>query len=629
MKLSGLNYRSIPDNKSLKFVFQDTYLDPHTGSCLIGFSGENSSTLFTLENGKLFDPSGNFIFSCKSGDFFTLSGKYKEESIEYYVNGEQISLNFPKEDYFINNLYTETTGCYLNSNIKLYLESVSMSLSTPSNIIPNSSGLFTLTNNSDYDVYVFEIENNFSAENVQILTGNFSGVVSGNNSASFYLYDNAPEFSLAKTTTTVYTNAGKFSFYNEINKNKESYGLTDFISTSSIPESISLNFNGSTGESSFEFSPFYLETGVSFSLSYINYDTGYNSVNKKLFFSFSPSGDNQYEFTGKFLTGFEVQESGCYYIQPSYSVLDYGHVESLNFRSGESSGLFTYSCGTSIPFELSGNDGIGAGGSGNLLLKLIYLPPNLYSGTKFYIPTGYSIIDQGTGYTSNPSLILKTGEISSECFDAPAVSGEKYGGTYFREFTGNGQRTLDAGYINGQLTFEQSGITVSGIEYSVYGVKGFNFYNIGSGYNQENYIPAFSIIRSESDLFTEIASVSGFNSESTLAFNSSGDYYDFSGYWNLYTGITGLEKCTGYYGDEVGFSGHITPTANQNNIIFTLGFNQLSNDFPITGSFKLWTSGDESNKEEYAIQTNNSFPTGSGYLYNPPVNSGNFFLLFP
>jgi len=56
MLLSGSNFRSIAQKEELSWEGKFAVSGSYTGRAVFGFSGDDGTTTFTFENGRIFDP---------------------------------------------------------------------------------------------------------------------------------------------------------------------------------------------------------------------------------------------------------------------------------------------------------------------------------------------------------------------------------------------------------------------------------------------------------------------------------------------------------------------------------------------------------------------------------------------
>lgn len=562
MIFSGKNYRTTPKTKSLSFSFENVFLSD-AGSASIGFSGENNVLKFTFSNNKIYDFHNNYVFSYDVGSTISISGDISDVNYRYFINGNAFVDGKSKNNFKIEKLITDSTGCNLNADVSLACRDIDYSFFTQSIVRPSGNFIGHLKNNSSTEFKVF----NFSYRTDSIAEQNpFTGIISGDVPAKGQLNFNlsetlgnglGPNYAL---TFELNTNIGLLSFPVRVDRIDHLGSDIYFLSLLETRKEFPF-FLGASGENSFVFSG---QSGnIISSLQYSAYDKNVNLIDKSVTISLDPHYPAQSGvYTGDYLTGISVIRAG-YYNKPPFP--DFNSYHSLTGFSFNENNLFMPDCPSVMPFLFSG-DGNLPTGSGNFYLRTLrvglpsYDPyiningDNGNTGNVWKQITGYSIVNNASGFENKIEFDILSidagdfGGYTTGCFDVPSVLG-------FNHYIFSGaniqtQKTPIADYAYGYS------IVTGGSGGSGAGVKSVVITNPGSGYNSF-YVPRVNFIRAENDGSTEVYAYTGNKALANVLMNNGGKTFNFYNTWDISTGDfsdslvsfkqSGLTGVSGYY----------------------------------------------------------------------------------
>ena len=114
--------RSIYPQTGFNFQF-DVVMDNYTGSLNCGFSGINGNTVnFSFNSGRIIDNNGNYFSNYQINTITSLSGSIIGESYDYFLNGNPIAYNQPKNFDYYDYVYINNTNCQPNVSPYIYGE---------------------------------------------------------------------------------------------------------------------------------------------------------------------------------------------------------------------------------------------------------------------------------------------------------------------------------------------------------------------------------------------------------------------------------------------------------------------------------------------------------------------------
>ena len=145
MILSGSNKHSLAEQREVSFILNGSF-DSQTGLAAFGFSGENKTFNFNFKSGKVYDPEGRFFDTYNEHNSsslfpvddnlgkYALSGNLSETSYDYYNKHGFLSCSVgQKENFKVNNIYFNTTGCEFNGDIFVYGKPIKIDVEATSN----------------------------------------------------------------------------------------------------------------------------------------------------------------------------------------------------------------------------------------------------------------------------------------------------------------------------------------------------------------------------------------------------------------------------------------------------------------------------------------------------------------
>lgn len=538
MIFSGKNYRTTPNAKEISFSFENLYLD-HSGSASIGFSGEGNVLKFTFLNKRILDFSGNYVSSYETNKPISISGDISKDYYRYFIDDNLFADGRLKNDFKIQKFIVDSTGCAINVSPSFNCRNISNSFFSQGLMRPSGNFSGYLKNDSDIEFKVF----NFTATPRSLNDQNpFSGVISGNappkGKLNFNLIESRGD-DLGATSSLFFdlnTNIGLLRFPVEVNR---AQGLgSDFHVFSLMPIDTEVPlFLGISGENSFVFSG---ASGSKLnSLQYVGYDENVSLISKALSISLSPHYPAQSgSYTGSYMTGVEITNSGYYNIPPFPKFNSYHSLTGISFNKNN---LFMPDCPSVMPFLFSG-DGDRASGSGNFYLTdyrvglldyndLVFVngqPGNENNLWKQI--TGYSINNNGSGFENKIEIdilnivIDQYSEAYTGCFDVPSVLGfTRY---IFSGLDLQAKKHDLANYAYGYSILNGTGAT---------GVRSVVITNPGSGYNAL-YQPRINFIRNINDGSSEAEPYGSNKATADVVLNASGKIFNFFDTWDMSTG---------------------------------------------------------------------------------------------
>lgn len=619
MIFSGKNYRTSPKTRALSFSLDNVYLN-NSGSASVGFSGEGNVLKFSFVNNKIFDFDGNYVFSYDVNKPISISGDISKSHYKYSINNNSFVGGKAKNNFKIEKFITDSTGCNLNLDASLSCKDIDYSFFTQEFLRPSGNFVGYLKNNSDTEFKVF----NFSAIQTSVSDGNpFSGIISGNVPAKGQL-----DFTLSETlgdqldenqafVFELNTNIGLLKFPVGINRVNNLGGDFYVFSLIEMQKDVPL-FLGASGENSFVFSGV---SGASLSsLQYSAYDKNVNLINKNVTISLKPNYPaHSGVYTGKYLTGISIVNSG-YYNKPPFP--DFNSYHSLTGISFNENNLFMPDCPSVMPFLFSG-DGNLPTGSGNFYLKTFRVGLPSYdpyiiingdygnTGNVWKQITGYSIVNNASGFENKIEfdiLSIDSGDFggyTTGCFDVPSVLG-------FNHYIFSGaniqpQKTSIADYAYGYSIINGSGT----------GVRAVVITNPGSGYDSF-YVPRVTFVRDANDGSSEVGAYTGNKALANVLLNSSGKIFNFYNSWDISTGSFSDALVSFKDNGFTGISGYISSgNLEATQVSLLLRMNYLSIDAQNESVVLLKISGAGGLNEEIPITGGVMYSVGTGLLITP------------
>jgi hypothetical protein len=529
MNFTGNIFKSIPQTKYINFGFENICFSSLTGVAEFGFSGTGFNSSFKFTSGKLYDTSNNYIYSYQQNSPFSLSGYIETgKSIAYLNNRRLKSKTLGQNEY--TNFYINLTGTTVSADVYLYEPTIAYSFLSNLYYLPNKQLNLVLTNNSNADFKIYNSRTyyndpliNFSGE----LSGNVTGTISRNSSASFpltdtsnFLNDKSYQFSIFFDTN--------FGSIQQIFTGNRASGFVDLYSFDISPKvfdatPLASSYNGVSSLNVFDYQlgtdfKFFSVLISKYNLFSQNYETG------SYVYSFEPvSPVDLTPYLNEYVTNIQVTQTGEYDTCPQAVFTEYSYVDSLNLTL--SNFLMSSGCTGNVPLIFTRNGNLGTGASGSLLLN----PANNivigYAIGKSV--TGYTITSPGTGYTGAVNVSLNTG-VYSNCYDVPTVTPTNGNYPYY-PFSADVIFGKNAGYLTG-LTICSSQVTGEDtvFNYNLNHVSGIWITNPGSGYSS-TFKPYITFKRDASD-------TKSIDAQASIVLNNISGAYDFYSSWGIITG---------------------------------------------------------------------------------------------
>lgn len=161
MIFTGQNIRKLTGQRDISFSLENCFVNNLTGEGEFGFSGEGSSLKFKFKQGNIFDFNDVNVYSYQNNSKFSILGDIspthysyaiKDDLHSYESRGKQ-KINFKLDNFFIN-----TTGCNINTSLKILASPTPYGLQAPTEIIKGSSFNATVTNQSvEATIYIFGV----------------------------------------------------------------------------------------------------------------------------------------------------------------------------------------------------------------------------------------------------------------------------------------------------------------------------------------------------------------------------------------------------------------------------------------------------------------------------------------
>jgi hypothetical protein len=581
-------FRLIPQSKYVVFDLQNLYLNNSTGVAEIGVSGQGQMLCFSFVSGRILDPQKRFIGSYRPDEETSIRAELSDNVYRYYIDSGLFCDGESKNSIVYKYFFVNVTGCSLSVNPYLYAPQPNVSIQFENEFRAGTFATGRVVNNSDISFQIFDSSYIFKNGDKPSFNKRISGAVSGNASFGFQLPDitsgalDGPvpfTFNL-ETSYGGLTSDFVLNRVSGVTGNFLISGIFDFINTDVLTPFTGL-LTGGAQNCQFLFVK-NSELFEDQQIVYEAYNSNGSEISKTFKCQLSPIFPSGYSatFTGDFITGARVTNSGIYQQFPDLEFISYYSIKNIDFAINN---LFSSGCrGAAIPISFLVSSGLGTGASGEALLKPVSL--NIYGNNTFYTITGINMFSGGTGYNYAPSVVLNTGSIASDCFDVSAVSGNQY---IYAPFSGSAIMNPLASYLFAEA-FYNTGVTgfVTGVEYVYIQATGIEITNIGSGYNSV-YLPKMVFHRKSDDIFNSIAIDSGLNASGQFYLNASGQTVQFSGIWRLCTGenVDSLTDVPFYQG--TGYSGEALLSSTSNSVLFRTFYIQTTNNNPIQSKLSL------------------------------------------
>lgn len=171
MLFNGEHFRRISERDN--YAFNATLsLDNTTGVGLFGFSGNGQQFKFDFQSGKIIDPESNYVSSYAPDKPFILSGDVNKNSYNYYIDDIPVRFSGQKTDFKAQRFFTNSSGCSVDLNVVMTasgLDAISVT-GFPDNFEEGdliTGKIVNTGSGASIDIYTGEI-------NDPNLTGNFS-----------------------------------------------------------------------------------------------------------------------------------------------------------------------------------------------------------------------------------------------------------------------------------------------------------------------------------------------------------------------------------------------------------------------------------------------------------------------
>jgi len=330
MIFSGNNYLSLSYNTGISFNI-DLSVNNDTGIVNFGFSGQNNSLNFKLEDNKFFDSEGRNIYLYRSNQDLNISGNISPANYSYYIDESLIALNAKKTNFTISGFYINASGCEVDSTISIFGTRPAYNLNldkifyiTGTNIL---TGTISNTNNLNFKIYSgsITIPTGFSLGNVSEFIQN-----TGYFSINHYPFSSGQveDERLYEVQLNLFTNFGQItqnftttgSYSGFVNVNLNLLNITDFIARTGINTGIGnfkennfqLNYNIITG--SIRSEPVILNKYLNVKLEYTGGNTG------SLYYDIFATGYSQQTLSG-FITGSGIIEKRITFSGTGYNAI--------------------------------------------------------------------------------------------------------------------------------------------------------------------------------------------------------------------------------------------------------------------------------------------------------------------
>lgn len=280
----------------------------------------------------------------------------------------------------------------------------------------------------------------------------------------------------------------------------------EFYYDFSVPkeEFIKTEFDGSTGLNSFIFKQKF--NTQDYSLSVKKYDqSGIYPCTGNLTFTLSGFSG---AYTGGFVTGISITNSGLYGKIPSVEFVSYSGFESISVNEKN---LISYDAGDSFQLSFSGA-GTGASATAYTKKQNIKLYTGENSSGKFRTITGVTVSSAGYGYTGEYMI-----KIPESIIDYPNLYSDGIAESLgYAPVVFSPNFLISAGNGSGEV------LMTSGNSGSIMGVVVFG---AGSGYDNNLQKPLMRFLRDPSDL------ISGNDASGSGIINVSGENFNYENYW--------------------------------------------------------------------------------------------------
>ncbi len=553
MILSGNNSLSLPETHKIKYILGN--ISPSSYELIdLGLSGNGASFNFRLQSGKISDPLGRNVYSYKTNKPFTIEGIFEEGNFRYSIDGQNIVGYAAYQDFAITGWYLKSSSGKVNITPQFYTPPIDYNIVLQGSFPATSTISGSITNNSEVSFTVEDYSIIYYHNDKPDFTGTIYGKVPAGGQSGFLLYD-APQL-LEDHTFKIYlslrTNAGEMGKFFNVSRVSGFNGTQHILLEGNEIQPIVSTFSGESGYNSFVFQPTSGFQDIFYSYNVYNLDgIGQDKTVKIQYYPIYPTGTGYY--TGNYLTGFEVTNSGFYSTCPIAKFSGYYAVSDIDFIT--SGILMSSGCTGNIPFYGVPVDEYGAGLTGHTVGKTISIS-GVYDNSTYYIVTGFVIENSGTGYTQAPIVKLNSG-VYANCKDVPELFGSNQ--WLFEPFKATAVTSPQADYLSGE-TFCYSG---SGLSY--YQVSGIIYTNVGSGYDESVYVPRMHFERVSGDTYANSGDASG-----VFKFNKSPNIYSLDEFWSIETGLAGNEPegFNGEYLDIIsGYTGQAFLLENQSNSV--------------------------------------------------------------
>jgi hypothetical protein len=157
MTFTGQNIRRLTGQKGISFLLEGCSVDNLTGSGEFGFSDQGSNTIkFRFEQGDVFDFNDVNVFSYIEDGDFTISGDISETTYSYKINNIPVAEGISKNNFELKEFFINTTNCNIDTQLKIYADETTYSVSTPEAVLEGGALDVTINNSSsDSTIHVF------------------------------------------------------------------------------------------------------------------------------------------------------------------------------------------------------------------------------------------------------------------------------------------------------------------------------------------------------------------------------------------------------------------------------------------------------------------------------------------
>lgn len=273
MNIGSFAKRSIANQKMFSFEL-DFVFSNSTGVCELGFSGNTHNFDFLCQNGQIYGPNGEYVWSYSPNEKISVSGDWVSGNYNYFINEVPIEIKNNGQTGYFSEFYINPQGVSVDLDVFVKGKTPRYSIHFPTSILTGS--IFTgyiLNEETDPDLAFKIFSGGMNGDPTPFtLVSLPSGVnIWGGQSGQIIFSHSGEGLDALSTEVFLNTNFGLISHFPNTQTSGSPFEFLSFIQT----------FTGLTGESYYSYNVFDYNLGVIAdelqSLSVYAYDGGGNT----------------------------------------------------------------------------------------------------------------------------------------------------------------------------------------------------------------------------------------------------------------------------------------------------------------------------------------------------------------